>query len=160
MKVGPEALHEAALSYLDQRDASVAQLRRILARRVARYAPEELRETAHEDIETLLTRFSENGLLDDRRYSQALAESMRRRGDSAAKIKAKLRVRGIPSELTDEALREQDEGSEERSADVYARKRRLTDRYDLDNVKERQKALASLARQGFSFEVAKKVLGL
>lgn len=41
---------------------------------------------------------------------------------------------------------------------IYARKRRLVTRFDVREPKQRQKALASLARRGFSFDVAHKVL--
>ena len=69
----------------------------------------------------------------------------------------------MPTELSGElmASRARDEpGAELEAALTYARKRRLGPHRDAAKRAEyRQKDLASLARQGFSFDIARKVLG-
>lgn len=162
-KISDHALREAALGYLDRQDASVEQVRRILLRRIAKYGDADTSSQARSSIEALLGRLQESGILDDERYARMYAESLRRRGGSLPKLRQKLRARGLSDEHLELALSEMskdDELSDESSAATYARKRRLRERYDLGDPKQREKALAALARQGFSFDVAKRVLGL
>ncbi len=140
----------------------MSQLRRVLLRRVARDSDSSDDVSVRQLIEQLLVRFQESRLLDDARYAHALAQSLRGRGQSEAKIRMKLRSRGISGPEADaalEALSGQELG-EEQAALVYAKKRRFAERLDLSDPTQRQKALASLARQGFSFDVAKRALEL
>lgn len=162
-KVADEGLREAALRYLDRQDASVNQVRQILRRRIYKYAEEENRPQAYELAERILQRLVEARVLCDERYAHAYAESLRRRGASRPKLLQKLKSRGLDDEVIQsalEAMADVEELSDEGAAQTYARKRRLRERFDLSDPKERQKALAALARQGFSFDVARRVLGL
>lgn len=162
-KVSEEALREAALRYLDRQDASVEQVRKVLRRRIFKYAEEEARAAATELAERILSRLVESRVLDDERYARGYAESLRRRGASKPKLLAKLKTRGLSEEVIGGALLNfsgDEELSDEGAAATYARKRRLRERYNLEDPKERQKALAALARQGFSFDVARRVLGI
>jgi regulatory protein len=157
------SLHEAALRYLDKQDASVEQVRRILARRVHRYGEPGGKVEVQAEVERVLLRLLSSRLLDDHRYALALAESQRRRGASIPKLRQKLISRGLSQENIEaalESLKGEDELSDAASAATYARKRRLVERHDLNDPRQRQKALAALARQGFSFDVAKAALGL
>lgn len=163
-KLLPDALREAALRYLDRQDASVHQVRTVLRRRIYRYGDNATRAEAQEAIEQLLVRLQESRILDDTRFARGLAESQRRRGASLLKLKQKMKLRGLPPEIAEQALDSLDGDdaalSEEGSARTYARKRRLAQRFDLSDPQQRQKALASLARQGFSFDIARRVLEL
>lgn len=162
-KLTEGSLHEAALRYLDKQDASVEQVRRILLRRARRYGEAGTEANVRSEIERVLLRLQSSRLLDDRRYALALADSQRRRGSSLPKLRQKLIARGLGQENIEtalESLQGDDELSDAASAAVYVRKRRLKERHDLADPKQRQKALAALARQGFSFETAKTALGL
>ncbi|GEM_PF-221281 len=162
-KLTPWALREAALRFLDRQDGSVEQVRRSLKRRAFRYGNEEIRSEVLLEIEGVLLRLQEMNYLDDERFAVAYCESLRRRGASTQKIKMKMGGRGLCAEHIENALEQfagDEELTEEASCALYAKKRRLITRYDLNEPKERQKALASLARQGFSFDVAKSVLGI
>lgn len=162
-KVTEEGLREAALGYVERHGGSVHQVRVVLQRRIDTHAPNEERRAAMERAELLLERFVASRILDDRRLAESLAESWRRRGASVAKVCQKLRTRRIAPELIEEAVsrfEDDDELSDLASACAYARKRRLQERYDLSDRAQRQKALASLARQGFPFEVARQALDL
>lgn len=164
-KVTEDALREAALRYLDRQDASVDQVRKVLRRRIYKYADTEARPSAYDRAEEILRRLQESRILDDDRYARAYAESLRRRGASRPKLLQKLKARGLSDDVIESGLQslsdQNDEGlSDEGAAHTYARKRRLRERFNLDDPKERQKALAALARQGFSFDVARRVLGL
>lgn len=162
-KLTEDALREAALNYLNRYDASVVQLRRVLERRLVKYGEPETLPEAKRSIERLLERFQETRLLDDARYARGFAQAARLRGGSNQKIKQKLRARGVDPELVDDSLRElhvSEELDELTAARAYVKKRRLDTRHDLKDPKARNKALASLARQGFSFDVARRALGL
>ncbi|NLE86086.1 MAG: RecX family transcriptional regulator [Myxococcales bacterium] len=161
-RTSPEALQAAALRYLNRYDASVEQLRRVLLRQAQRHAaPAQLPEVRRH-VDALLARFQESRLLDDGRYADTLARGLRERGASTIRIRQKLRQRGVAETIVEEVL--QRAASEPGDADLnaaraYARRRRLTTRYDLTNPAERQKALAALARQGFSYGTAVAALG-
>jgi regulatory protein len=162
-KISEAALHEAALRYLDRQDASVQRVRQTLIRRLARYGDDETRPVARAHIESVLERLLDSRVLDDERYALNLAEGLRRRGASIPVLRQKLAQRGLSLDQIDQAvdeIEEDDSLSDDKSAAEYARKRRLTSRYNLDDPRERQKALAALARQGFSFDVARRALGL
>jgi regulatory protein len=159
-KTSAAALEAAALRYLDRYDASVEQLRRVLRRRLDRQAGPDAVARVERDIEQLLERYQGSRLLDDRRYAENLARGLRERGASTLRIRQKLRQRGVASETIDRVLERSASGGSEdlRAAKAYARRRRLAQRYDLRVPAERQKALAALARQGFSFDVAARAL--
>ncbi len=135
----------------------------MLKRRLFRYGDASIKAQVERDIESVLLRFQESRLLDDGRFARGLAESQRRRGGSLPKIRQKMRARGLSDEFVEAALQSMGDDPElgdEASAREYARKRRLGQRFDLSDPQQRQKALASLARQGFSFDVAKRALDL
>lgn len=162
-KLTEDSLREAALRYLDRYDASVTQLRRVLDRRVKKYAgPNDFAE-ARRRIDEILERFVASALLDDARYARTFVTSARAKGSSSMKIQAKLRARGVSSELTDTSLRaaRDDHGQDDLSAArAFTKKKRLTTRFDLKDPAQKNRALATLARQGFSFDVAKRALAL
>jgi regulatory protein len=156
-----DALKEAALRYLDQRDASVVQVRRVLMRRVALASDPAVVDEARAQVEQVLARLLELGLLDDERFARAFALGQRRRGVSSLGLRAKLAARGLAAENVESALEHtlsDLEHNEQASALTYARKRRLAERFDLDDPTHYQKALGSLARRGFSFDVARQAL--
>lgn len=125
------------------------------------------REAVLADIEELLGRLEERGALDDRKLAMILAVDWLRRGTSPPMIRAKLRQKGVPSELVQEAIdharaeaREQGLDPELAAAASYARRRRLGPfRVDPEQRAERrEKDLASLGRRGFRFDVARTVI--
>lgn len=156
-KLTQDALREAALSYLNRYDATVHQLRQVLSRRIARHSGPGDAELAMPRAEAVLNRLVEARLLDDQRFAEGFTRAGRERGLSALKIKQKLTQRGVEQSLIEEALSlldDRDELSELAAAQTFIRKKRLRARFDLEQPKEKQKALASLARQGFSFRTA------
>jgi len=74
----------------------------------------------------------------------------------------KLRARGISSELAQRALQsgESPATSELEAAQAFARKRRLgPHRKPEQRAALRQKDLMAMARAGFDFDIAKRVIG-
>ena len=89
---------------------------------------------------------------------------MRRRGSSRRGATARLAAKGVPREVVAavlEAEREAhpEEDSEEAAAWAYARRRRLGP-YRLPDKRadHRERDLASLARQGFPFSLARRIV--
>jgi len=146
---------EVALNKLDHQDRSKKQLKDLLTRKAAEGG------TDQTEVAEVLSRLESSGVINDQRFAEHYARSARARGASSAKVQQKLGQKGIDRGGAERALATvADEGQGElAAAKRYAERRRLAQRYDLADPKERQKALASLARQGFSFETALAVLG-
>lgn len=162
-KLTEEALREAALRYLDRYDASVEQLRKVLLRRAQKYGGKEQNAEIRERIDQLLERFIQSRLLDDVRYCQNMVRACRERGFSTQKIKQKLLSRGIEMRLIEEQLQQvqtRDGFDDLQAAQLAVRKKRLVKKHDLTDYQSRNRALQSLARQGFSFDVAERALRL
>ena len=163
-RVTPEALTRAAHHYLERYATSAENLRRVLRRRVARAARlGEVDETAAaEAIEAILARLTEAGVLDDRAYADARARSLHRRGASARAIRARLIKTGVDPDLIETAVEARSEGSgdaELLAALAFARRRRLGPyRPPAERDARRERDLAALARQGFDYDVALKVI--
>lgn len=163
-KITAARLENMALYYLGRFSSSSANLRRVLMRKVARAA------AAHGDdpadgaklIEDLIARYLHSGLIDDRAYAAQKAASLQRRGASRFGIRGKLRQKGVEGELVAEAIETLDaasETSELASACALARRRRLGPyRSPSAQRAAHDKDMATLARAGFSFDIARRVL--
>jgi len=153
-------LEQAALSYLNRFDCTASKLTRKLAL-FAKKAGEHA--DAAQWITELIDRYQKSGVLDDSRFARNLSSQLAARGKSARVISQKLSARGVPGEVTHDLLmtrKQEDPGAELEAARAYVRKRRLGPHRTPEKRDEyRQKDLASLARQGFSFDVARQALG-
>ena len=159
-------LERAALDYLQRYSASAEMLRRTLSRRVekrARARGEEPGEFA-EMIEATVARALSAGLVDDARFAEGRLAALRRRGSSRRDAGAKLAAKGVPREVVVavmEAEREAspDEDSEEKAAWAYAKRRRLGPyRPPARRAESRERDLGSLARQGFPYALARRII--
>lgn len=163
-RITPAYLERAALFYLERYVSSEANLRRILRRKVKRSF--EVHggdmEEAERWIEELIVRLRRNGFLDDAAYARGLARSLHRRGKSARAIEGKLREKGVEAaqvETALEALETERPNSEFRAAVAFARRRRLGPFREPDRRAERrERDLAALGRQGFSYALARRVV--
>lgn len=162
--VTADRLHKAALHYLERYASSSANLRKVLMRRVERsvrdYGTD--RDEGEKLVENLVTRFQDAGLLDDRAYAENRAASLLRRGTSLKAVRMKLAAKGVPAVLIDEVLeaaREESDGDADWLAAIaYVRRRRIGPYRVKAREENRDRDMAALARQGFSFEVARKIL--
>lgn len=155
-----------AVSYLQRWTASEARVERVLWRRIKRAqsfhggTPEEAKPLIGE----VMARLRQMGMVDDDRFARLWVDSLRRRGTSKRMIYHKLREKGVSAERVTcalEAYESDEEGDPERlSATAYAKRRRLGPfRQPFDDCRERwRKDLASMARAGFSYDVARSVL--
>ena len=165
-KATPKYLENAALHYLGRFASSAENLRRVLMRKVDRSARAHGTDRAEgsAQVESLIRRFARSGLVDDAAYARARAASLARRGASARLIRAKLAEKGVGPDAVAAALAAlADDGgdAELRAAVNLARRRRLGPFRATKGRPakgEREKALAALARAGFSYDVAKRVI--
>jgi len=164
-KVTSKSLENAALYYLQRFSSSSENFRRVMIRRVkrsAQYHNTNFEEGA-EIVDQLISRFVRIGLLDNLQFAQVRAASLRRRGLSERTIRAKLMERGFGVEVINESLellKCDNEDLELTASIIFSRKRRLGPfREILDKRNEfREKDMAKLARAGFSYHIAQKVI--
>jgi len=139
---------ERALRLLEYRARSRAELARRL--RQAGFA--------EDIIEEVLERLSDIGFVDDARFSQSWVESRSvGRGIGKARIKWELRQKGVEADLVEEALSEIDEETEYKSAVLAARAKWEKD-HSPDAGAKRRRLASYLQRQGFVWDVIKRVI--
>lgn len=152
----------AALAYLARYSASTAHLRRVLQRkaerRIARWDEAPDAATVAEAIDTAIARATDLGLLNDTEYAAATARTLRRRGDSLAKIRARLQSKGVEPETIAAAVALL-EDDEETAAERYAQRRRLGPyRTRPGKPDQPQRDIAAMCRAGFSLRIARSVI--
>jgi regulatory protein len=157
------ALHEAALSYLARYAASVAGVRRVLHRRIDRWAAQAEGDRAEiaaaaQDTKRLaaevLAALVKAGAIDDAAFAKSRARSLARGGRSGRAIAAHLLQRGIDPELTaaNSGLTTEDELA---AALALARRRRIGPfRSKTADPTALHREAGVFARAGFSRSVA------
>jgi len=162
-KATPKRLENAALHYLARYSSSAESLRRVLMRRVNRSArhhgtdPEEGAAV----VDDLIARYSKAGLLDDTRFAEGRARSLLERGVSPRAVRLRLREKGVAEETVEAVLSDltEDKGDIEWAAAVaLAKRRRIGPFRKSGRQTVREKDLAALARAGFSYDVAQRVV--
>jgi regulatory protein len=157
-------LGNVALWYLQRFAASADSLRKVLMRRVEKSARAHGtdREEGAAFVEDIITRFRASGLLDDRVYAEGRTRSLHRRGISTRAIRARLAAKGVGADDIDaalKALRDETPEPDLAAAIAYARRRRLGPwRQGDDREDRRERDLAALARQGFGYDTARRVI--
>ncbi len=161
------ALREAALRHLARYAATEARLLRVLDRRVERWlraaraaAPEQdsLGEAAAQSrlaARRVVASLAAAGVVNDAAYATGRARTLLRAGKSRAKVAQHLALRGIDAATIRENLPE-DPQRDLAAALLLVRKRRLT---VPATPEARHRALAILARAGFSHAIAHAALG-
>jgi regulatory protein len=161
--VTAEALERAATHYLERYASSRENLRRVLMRRVWRAAHAGTIETAAGQalVDAVIERYAASGLLDDKSYAEHKAAGLVRAGASRHQIRGKLRQKGVASEAIDGAIAglEREGANDTAAACAFIRRRRLGPyRPAATHGTFRLKDLAALARAGFGFDLAKRLL--
>jgi regulatory protein len=155
-RITAQSLQNSALYYLKRYSASATQLKRVLLRKAAR-VNRERKETVEAAplIDALVLKLVGLGYLDDARLAQQQAQSMRRGGRSAKMIRHKLQLKGLGAQVQQVAQPNADEAT----VWVLAKKKKLGP-FSAPAVRKerRDKHLAALARAGYSFALAKKVI--
>lgn len=167
------ALHDAALAYLARYAATAAGLRRVLERRVDRWA-QRARSAAGDaeaiaaeagaaraTVRDVVARLVAAGAVNDVAYAEARARSLLRAGRSHRAATAHLAAKGVDAATARAAL-PVDHTSELAAALVLARKRRIGP-FRLGEAPDeagRRRELGVLARAGFPQDVARRALAM
>ena len=161
-------LQAAATSYVERYPCSADKLRRILQRRVAkaRMLGAPVMNDVEQAIDAIVAKFVASGVVDDKGFAQTKARALHRRGTSARFTRQRLKLAGIDDDTLERALSGLDEelGSdpaqrEWRAAVALARRRRLGPfRTSEQRADHRLRDLAAMARAGFAYDLAKKVI--
>ena len=113
-------------------------------------------------VDDVILKLQNSGYLDDQQYAETRIHSLYSRGVSLRAIRMKLSEKGVPVNIVTEALRvlsEVSENPELQAAITTARRRKLGPyRIRGDRQENRERDLASLARGGFSYDIAAKVV--
>lgn len=160
-----EGLVRAANRYLARYVATEASLRRVLQRHVDRrlteedaIARQEARQQWGREIDALIARVVEAGLVDDVAYAEARTRSLRRKGKSSRAIRRALWKKGVSGEIIDAAVRTEP-AVELASAARYVRKRRFGPYRPQEQREERRrKDAAAVCRAGFPPALAFRVV--
>jgi regulatory protein len=152
-----EKLSELALFYVGRYATTRAKLSSYLQRK--------LRERGWggddgPDIERLVERFSETGLVDDSSFALAKSRSLSERGYGGRRVRQALRAAGVDD--TDGVAAQEFAADEAvASAIRFARRRRIGPFADsAPDRAGREKAMAAMIRAGHSFELAKAVIDM
>lgn len=161
------SLERSALHYLSQRDASRAQLKAALDRKVRRAPEDQDRDELAGWIEEVLGKMERLGYLDDARYAKLKTRALHRRGASARKIGGKLREKGIATKLIEEHTRSAREHDLAAALRLLRRKRQgpfsrvEVDTLDRDERHRLQRrTLGALARAGFGYELSRRAMDM
>jgi regulatory protein len=169
--ISPNWLERAALHYLERYSASTEMLRRTLARRVEKRARLRGEDPAAfaEMIAATVARAVSAGLVDDARFTDTRLATLRRRGTSSRGVSAKLAAKGVSRDVVEAAMQAEREAMpdgaaeaiEDQAARAYAKRRRLGPyrRPDL-RAAHRDRDLAALARAGFAYGLARRVIDM
>jgi len=159
-------LEREAVRYVARWESSRRGVEAVLDRKVRQRcdrtgeSPDEALSRVPEIVEALVDR----GYVDDRRFATQLLERLRREGRSRAQIRFQLHRKGVPDSLTLELTRSadpEDELADELSAAWRMARRRALGPFCRDperRAAQRERHLAALARQGFSSEIAHRVI--
>ncbi len=165
-------LREAALAHLARFAATEAALRRVLERRIDRWAraaeaegqPREgiaaaaaaARAAAAEVAKAMVAA----GAVDDAAFAESRARRLSRAGRSRRAIAAHLSAKGVAAETAAAAMPE-GEDTELAAALAYCRRRRIGPfAREAADAEARRKALGALARGGFAQGLARRALAM
>ena len=175
-RITPRYLYNSGLYYLQRYPASTHHFRTVMIRKIKRSCqahPDQNMDDSIQDLEDVIEKFSDLGLLNDDLYTQGMVNSLRRSGKSKTAIMTKLRTKGLPDDLVlhhlnqyDKKRLDQTHSAEMEEALTFARKKKIgpykidnnTDKGAMDSQIVYKKSLAQMARAGFSYEICKTVL--
>lgn len=155
-------LRNIALYYLERFESSEENLRKVLRRRIDKYAffdKEYKPEQAYQWAEEVIAECLKQNFVNDERFAGFKINSYLNAGKPKRYIEQKLKQKGI-DEHTISRLFENTEYSELDTALNFARKKKIG-RFREDKetrLANRQKDLGTLVRAGFDYDVAKEVL--
>ncbi len=162
-KITASYLENSGAYYLQRFAASSMRFRQVMTRKIdlsCRDHPEQNREDCLALLDTLITKFIDLGYLNDQSFAKGLFYSLSLRGYSRQKILVHMKMKGVPEHEISECLGAEDSEHELAMAIRYIKRKKLGAFSMRDVENGHQKALASLARNGFGYDIASKALEL
>lgn len=169
--ISPISLRRAAEYHVERHPVTEKKLTEVLHRKVAAHVRKKGIEAPPEVgawIAEVVSALASAGLVDDRRLATARIRTMRRQGKSARAVEFSLRRKGVPTGVIADLAQapESEDGApttaaaaEEDAARTLARRKKLGPHRPEDERREyRQKDLATLARAGFPFGLARRIV--
>ncbi len=161
-------LQNAATFYLERYPSTAEGLRRVLDRRVrkARMLDAPVMDNVEQAIASIVRKFVDAGMIDDQAFAQTKARALHRRGSSSKLTRQKLQHAGVDRDTLDKAMAGLDEElhvdprqRELTAAIALARRRKLGPfRAEKERKDRRTRDLAAMARGGFDYQLARKVI--
>ena len=168
-KINERYLRNSGLFYLQRFTTSSGHFKTVMSRKIKKscyFHKDQDYDECITILDKIITEFLDQGLLDDAGYLRGMVTSLRRSGKSKKAIMAKLMQKSIPAHDIEKALEtyDQDTYDDPREAEflaaiTFARKKHLGP-YDERNKYEDEKALNMLARNGYGYDTARRVLNL
>ena len=157
--IDPEAYVErlASVQFADGYEAALTSLD--FCARSGREIANALRRKGYVEpaIQAVVSRLTENGLIDDARYAQRMAEVQSNKPVGVYAFKRRLRAKGICEEDAEAALSAFDDDQQRKAARAAAEK--LLRRYaELPEREARAKLSQALARRGFGWDAIEGAL--
>ena len=158
-----QRLQNIALHYIERFGGTEKTLRDVLIRRVQNSMtdhPEQDIDVIKTWIDSIVKKAIDLGYINDSYFAKMRVMSLARRGDSKKMITMKLKQKGITDIDLEKAFTELSDDSEFLSALAYVNKRKfgVNGVKDISDPDILRRQLASLARRGFSFNIAQKAL--
>jgi len=160
-------LQSAATFHLERYPSSAEGLRRMLERRVAKakIAEAPIVVNVKGVIAEIVAKFVAAGVIDDKAFAQTKARALHRRGTSGRLTRQKLKLAGVDPDTLDQAMAGLDQEldtdprqREWKAAAALARRRRLGPFRAKERKEHRNRDLAAMARAGFDYELARRVI--
>ncbi len=129
--------------------------------RSAQFHPLDLHQAA-QWVDAVVAKLAATGMLDDQSYAEGRVRALFRRGVSPLAIAQRLREKGVGDEVINRSLKNLDQETSDPNllaAIKFAKRRRLGPYQKPPNRADRKtKDLAALARAGFDYQTAKRVI--
>ena len=157
-------MYQRALEWALVRPRSVGELRDYLKRKAQLRAAEERKREWQAEKEqkkyaprekydfndVIVQRLTSKGYVDDRKFAEYYIENrFVKKGISSKRLRMELMKKGVSKDIIEEAMKKSERNDEEEIRKIIAKKRKKYDDEKLINY---------LARQGFSFELSKKLV--
>ena len=165
LNVTVEEMRNFALAYVDKYAPSKQQLKTYLLKKYMKLSASDIRKKdVNKLIDIVLIDLEKSKFINDKFYSESKAKSMIHRGNSINKIRNYLIGKGINDEFikdTVEKINEDNSDQDFFSAIKICKKKRIGPARAEDNRSLfYKKDISLLARNGFDFEVSKKVMDI
>lgn len=149
-----EKLREIAIRYVERYQTTQARLERLLRNKIRMRGWEEGGEEP--DIEAISNRMVELGYVDDGLFAESRTRGLARRGFGAQRINQELAAAGIDEGQREEALENYDALG---AALAFAKRKRFGPfGTPASEPRIRQRQIASMARAGHSYDLARKIV--